>query len=118
MASARTNFQAVLKKLSEGTVDKYYVAQSSVTTLAAPKKRAAKPKATKATATDGNDNAENGTTSKKRVRKAKLPDTGNNGDLHAVKSESEAPDAKRVKPDPELAVKKEEEPSDMSNDAA
>lgn len=61
----------MVKKLSEGTVDKFYVAQSSSLTPAVPKKRGGKGKASDApNPTDANDNVEAGAL-KKRGRKLK-----------------------------------------------
>ncbi|KAL8901649.1 MAG: hypothetical protein Q9207_005090 [Kuettlingeria erythrocarpa] len=134
--SARTNFQAVIKKLSEGTVDKIYVAQSSVANPAAPKKRAAKPKAAaKETATNDGEMADNDATPEKPKRKRappkpktpvaeqtsdneKTPPTMAPKKKRATKASSEAPEPKRAKKSPEAKeeVKPEIKPEVKSED--
>ncbi len=125
--SARTNFQAVLKKLSEGALDKFYVAQSSVATPAVPKKRTTKPKAAaKETAINDGETADNDATPEKPKKKrappkAKAPVADPTSDnektpptmapkkKRAAKASSEAPEAKRVKKSPEAKEEAKEE---------
>ncbi|KAL8827686.1 MAG: hypothetical protein Q9170_006917 [Blastenia crenularia] len=121
-ASANASFGFLVKhKLSQATLDNFYVAHASgmANSGSTPRKRAAPKPKTPAAKDGGEENgnpdaAETPTKPKKKrvykpkvTPKAALDDEGTQAEKHAVEHEAEVPASKRAKGSPRVKVKEE-----------